>query len=456
MTAWTDPDRTIVSRYLGKLRLPSAHSRTHYAQVLHGFLDVAERQRTIERRTLQDWLQESVAHWNPSTRLDRARIVDRFLDHLAALELIASNPIAELRSQFCVKQSRPIWQALASPMPDQALAALRRPKPFGSVLGEIMCEHVERMRCRGYRYTTQAGWFLRFDRFLQAHPELGSEPVTVMLEHWSASKTSRNHAAECEKLKHALTKALRHLDPSIPARRPDARSQKEAARHFRKPHIYSPADVQRMLQIARSYPSPRAPLRPLSLRAMLLLAYCAGLRRSELARLDLGDVDLRCGTITIRETKFFKTRLLPLPDTVMTELRSYIDARQRAGGSHDPQSGLFWQPQGSGRYGSAAIAWLLVDILRRAELKPGTGTGRTGPRLHDLRHSMVVNRMLEWYRSGINPQDRLPYLATFMGHRDINSTLVYITVTQDLLQQASERFRVVGARCLDPVEEARP
>ena len=188
---------------------------------------------------------------------------------------------------------------------------------------------------------------------------------------------------------------------------------------------------------------------------MLLLAYCAGLRRSELARLDLGDVDLRSGTITIRETKFFKTRILPLPDTVMAELRAYIDARRRAGASQDPQSGLFWHDQGNGRYTSAAIAWLLVDIMRRAELKPRTA-GRTGPRLHDLRHSMVVNRMLQWYRSGINPQDRLPFLATYLGHRDINSTLVYITVTQDLLQQASERFRVVGARCLASVQEVRP
>ena len=455
MTARPDTDRAIVSRYLGQLRLGS-HARSVYAQVLHGFQAVAERRRTVDRKTLEEWLREWGAHWQPTTLLHRARIIDRFLDHLVELKLITGNPIAVLRSELSVKQSQPIWQALASRKPDQALAALRRPEPFGSVLGEIMREHVERMRKRGYRYTTQAAWFLRFDRFLQANPELANEPVATMLEYWSAAKSTRHHAAECEKLKHALTKALRHRDPSVPPRRPDARPQKEAARHFRKPHIYSPADVQRMLEIARSYPSPRAPLRPISAHLMLLLAYCAGLRRSELARLDLGDVDLRSGTITIRETKFFKTRILPLPDTVMAELRTYIDARRRAGAPQDPQSGLFWQTQGNGRYGSAAIAWLLVDILRRAGLKPGIGTGRTGPRLHDLRHSMVVNRMLQWYRSGINPQDRLPFLATYLGHRDINSTLVYITVTQDLMQEASERFRVVGARCLASVEEVRP
>ncbi|WP_240545248.1 tyrosine-type recombinase/integrase [Sinorhizobium fredii] len=72
-----------------------------------------------------------------------------------------------------------------------------------------------------------------------------------------------------------------------------------------------------MLDIARSYPSPRAALRQENMYTMLLLAYCAGLRRGELARLDLGDVNLGDGTITVRQTKFFKTRILPLPDSVV-------------------------------------------------------------------------------------------------------------------------------------------
>ena len=69
---------------------------------------------------------------------------------------------------------------------------------------------------------------------------------------------------------------------------------------------------------------------------------------------------------------------------------------------------------------------------------------------------MVVNRILDWYREGVNPQDRLPFLATYLGHRDINSTLVYITVTQELLHQANERFRAAGAECLNLGLEARP
>lgn len=318
----------------------------------------------------------------------------------------------------------------------------------------MMRDHIALMRNRGYRYTTQTSWCLRFDRHLQAHPDLASQPMEVMLESWRAARSTRNHAAECERLEGILAKALRHKNPALKTRRPNPKPVQEVARHWRRPHIYSPADVRGMLDLARSYPSPRAPLRPLTIYTMLLLAYCAGLRRSEIARLNLGDVELGACTITIRETKFFKTRILPLSESVMAELVAYIDARRRAGGSQDPQSGLFWHEQGSHRYTPTAVAWLLVDILRRAGLKPRRG--KIGPRLHDLRHSMVVNRILEWYRAGINPQDRLPFLATYMGHRDIHSTLVYITVTQDLLQEASERFRVLGAPCLTLTQEGRP
>jgi len=317
-----------------------------------------------------------------------------------------------------------------------------------------MAEHVAMMRRRGYKYTSQPLLLLRFDRFLQLHPGPEAETLSAMIDRWAATNPTCQHVEECEKLKRVFAKILRHRDPSIPVRRPDPRPRKEAARQWRKPHIYSPADVRRMLEVARTYPSPRVPLRPLSMYTMLLLAYCAGLRRGELARLDLGDVNLGDGTITIRQTKFFKTRILPLPDSVVVELRAYIDARRRAGGSHETRSGLFWHERGDGHYTPEMITWLLSDVIRRAGLKPSRG--KAGPRVHDLRHSMVVNRILEWYRTGINPQDRLPFLATYLGHRDINSTLVYITVTQDLLHYANERFRVIGAPCLSLQQELQP
>jgi integrase len=389
-----------------------------------------------------------------STLLHRARIVNRFLDFLVHEGLIASNPVTDLRAQYNVKCSKPILRALVAPEPDQALEVLRQFPPFGSVLGDLMRDHIALMRTRGFRYETQARWLWRFDRFLQAHPELAGEPVSVMLRRWSATRPTLNHAVECEKLARTLAKAQHHLDPSITLKRPDPRPGQQVAGQWRRPYIYSPEEIRRLLDIARAYPSPRAPLRPISLYTMLVLAYCAGLRLGELARLNLGDVDLQTGTITIRETKFFKSRILPLTDSALSALREYLEARRQAKAPQSPDSGLFWHDQGNARYTSQGIASSLVDILRRASLKPPKG--RIGPRIHDLRHSMVVNRLLQWYRAGINPQDKLPFLATYLGHRDIHSTLVYITVTQDLLQQANERFRAFGAHCLHVTEGVTP
>jgi hypothetical protein len=138
MIAWPDSDRVLITSYLGTLRLRSANSRTYYRQVLHGFQDVAERYADMDRQAIEAWLQEWGASWRRSTLLHRARIVDRFLDHLVEMHAIARNPIAVLRCEYSVKQSNPIWRALASTDPDRSLAALRRPKPFGSVLGKLM------------------------------------------------------------------------------------------------------------------------------------------------------------------------------------------------------------------------------------------------------------------------------------------------------------------------------
>jgi integrase/recombinase XerD len=458
MRTWPDSDGAAIAHFVCQRRLRHPKTPVTYRRLLRGFHDVVERcERSpsrIGRRTLETWLHERLAEWAPSTVLHRACIIDRFLTFLVEERLVANNPVSDLRAKYNIRGNQAVLRALLAPRPNQALEELRRVPPFGSSLGDLMRNHIAMMRARGFRYDTQTRMFLRFDRFLQKHPELAKEPVHIMVQRWAAARSTAFHAADCERLGRTLAKARHHLDPSIPVPKPDRLPQQQAARQWRRPHIYSPEEIRRLLDIARRYPSPRSPLRPLTLYTMLAVGYCAGLRVGEIARLNLGDVDLEAGTITIRETKFFKSRILPLAGSVVAALRKYLEARRRAGGPQDPASGLFWHDQGAQRYGREAIAWLFVDILRRAGLKPPRG--KNGPRVHDLRHSMVVNRILAWYRAGINPQDRLPFLATYLGHRDINSTLVYITVTQDLLQEAGERFRALGARCLQVAEGTQP
>lgn len=263
MTArWPDPDRTTIGRYVASLDLRSMKSRTCYRQVLHGFQDVAERYEALDQEVLLAWLRESAIRRAASTLLHRTRIIDRFLERLVELGAIERSPVAALRDECNIKQCMPIWRALASRDPERALAELRQPRPFGSVLGEMMAEHVAMMRRRGYKYTSQPLLLLRFDWFLQLHPGLETGPLSAMIDQWAATNVTRHHAEECEKLKRVFAKILHHRDPSMPERRPDPRPRKEAARQWRKPHIYSPADVRLMLDAARTYPSPRVSDRP--------------------------------------------------------------------------------------------------------------------------------------------------------------------------------------------------
>ena len=439
MKSWPQDGEEIIKHYIAQLPLNYVITPIYYRQALESFRRAALRCCASDRRTLEYWLRQRGKVWARSTVQHRARIVARFLDALVNNGKIERNPISDLRRDYNARSDTGIILALMTPDSDQALEALRQPRPFGSPLGELMRAHIERMQRRGYRYEAAEVICRRFDRFLQQRPDLHGQPLETLFEHYGKAKTNANHPAECEKLARILNKALCHDDPSRPRRAPDNRPAKQVAHNWRRPYIYSPEDIQKLLAIARAYPSPRAPSRPINLYTMLVLAYCAGLRIGEIARLTLGDVDMQAGTIAIRETKFFKSRILPLSESAMDALRALLKARQEANVSCSLDAGLFWHDQNNRHYCRASISANLVTVLRMAGLKPAKG--KIGPRIHDLRHTFVVHRILEWYRQGVNPQEKLPYLATYLGHRDINSTLVYITVTQELLHEANERFR---------------
>jgi integrase/recombinase XerD len=455
MSAQLADSGAAINRFLSHVHPRSRDTLNSYRCILVEFqrhVQLCARNTGIRQATIESWLHGCASRWPEHYVLHRARVVDRFLDFLASEESIPINPLAQLRLNFGQRVGTPIVRALLSPNPAQALETLKPLPQFASVHGAFMRSHIELMRASGYRYNTQAASFLRFDRFLQGRADVTNQPLTVLLQQWVDEGTTLNHAVERQQVARNLAKAWQRIDPRVELPKVDRHLSRQRLLEQRRPYIYTPQEVRHLLETAREFPSPCSPLRPLTLYTMLVLAYCAGLRLGEIARLDLGDVHVAAGEITIRETKFFKSRTLPLANSVMVALCGYLDARRRAGAPQDGSSGLFWHMQGTGRYSRVMTHKLLVRVLRRAGLKPEQG--RVGPRIHDLRHSMVVNRMLTWYREGTNPQARLPFLATYLGHKDINSTLVYLTVTQDLLQEASERFRAFAAHGRHLVEGA--
>ncbi len=442
-------DQEDIRRYLKTLRLRHAKTPIIYACILRGFRRfVIEHslRGSVSVEIVRAWLEARILRWPLHILFHRARLVDRFLDWMVACGRAPSNPLQELRYQYGQRTTTPIVRALLSTDGAVALERLRPLQAFGSVLGPRIKAHVELMRSLGHRYDVYAGYLRRFDRFLQGRPDLIGKPLPTLIAAWRQAGPGLEHELEAQRCGRILSKAWRRTDPTVVLAPNDAHLQRRVREAHRRPYIYSEEDIRRLLETARAFPSPLAPLRPLSLYTMLLLAYCAALRLSEIVGLTVGDVHINEATIEIRNTKFFKTRRLPLAPSVMSALQLYLVARQKAGASTKASAGLFWHQQTAGRYSQVMAGKLLVRVLRRAGLKPAFG--KIGPRVHDLRHTMVVHRMLQWYRSDINPQSRLPYLATYLGHKDINSTLIYLTITQELLQQASDRFRKASAETL--------
>src|SRR5271155_1595965 len=234
MRTWPDKNDRAIGRFLRERRLRHLQTPMTYRHVLRSFQDVVKRcersSSRVSRRTLEVWLHERGAEWSAFTLLHRACIIDRFLDFLVREGSIASNPVAELRTKYLIKGSATILRALLAPEPDRALEALRQLPQFGSVLGELMRNHVALMRTRGFRYDTNTRMFLRFDRFLQRHPELANEPVPVMLRRWAAARSTAFHAVDCELLERALAKARHHVDSSAPILRPGPHPQRRFAR----------------------------------------------------------------------------------------------------------------------------------------------------------------------------------------------------------------------------------
>lgn len=446
MNDWPDSSFSLLKRYVATRHYRIPRNRRPPASVLRCFQRfVMARAATpvLSRSVIEAWLRAVDAVSPRSMVIARAQIADSFLDWLVAHRHLDANPFAELRDRCEPRGTRSIVPALLSSDPEAALERLRRPPRFGSCYGPVLRECVARMRTLGYK--CEEGRFLRFDRFVQQRPGTEVESLPSLIRAYVTEGASPSRQIERLKVGRILTRELQRTDPSVPDPPGyDRLITRAMLRNRCRPHIYSLEEIGQLLRAAREFPSPKAPLRPLTLYTMLVLAYCVGLRVGEIVRLKLRDVRLEVGALEIRETKFFKSRLLPIRASVVTALAAYLVQRAKVGLSSDSDAPLFCHERGG--FAFVTADHLLCQVIRAAGLKPEPG--RHGPRVHDLRHTFVVHRMLEWYRQGINPQSRLPYLSTYLGHRDIHSTIVYLTITHELLGLANERFRTLGASLL--------
>ena len=218
-------------------------------------------------------------------------------------------------------------------------------------------------------------------------------------------------------------------------------SQPKCVTQF-QPYIYSVEEVQRMLRTIDGRHSGQWHLEPYTIRILLLLLYGTGLRISEAIHLEHRDVDLHDAILTIRETKFYKSRLVPVSEDLAAALREYM---QRKWSCRESSSDAPFLATYDNRPVTRQTAELVFKRIRyEADVKRTDGFYRQ-PRLHDFRHTFAVRRLVSWYREGKNVQRLLPHLATYLGHVGIRETARYLTMTKELLDEAGHRFELYAA-----------
>lgn len=276
------------------------------------------------------------------------------------------------------------------------------------------------------------------DRFTRQHGLPSGTIDETLARAWLAGCESRGpntRRARC----YLLRRFCRHLS----RRRPDTfvpgESLRPRGRPPKRPCIYSREEIRRLLDGAltlRDWTSGHpCPIRSKTMRTIILLLVTSGLRISEALHLSLQDVDLAAGVLSIRQSKFRKSRLVPVSAGTLEELRRYHDQRLTVAPA-DPGEAFFVSGRGTACSPSTVQA-MFRDLTIQSGLR---GPHGRGPRLHDLRATFAVTRLLQWYRDGEDVMARLPLLSTYLGHASVTGTEVYPAITAALLQEANTRF----------------
>lgn len=210
------------------------------------------------------------------------------------------------------------------------------------------------------------------------------------------------------------------------------------------PYIYTRAELKLLFKSALTYQKNRSYIQPCMVRMLLIILYSTGLRLSEALSLPLENIDLSELTIKVEETKFYKSRLVPFGSQLAKEIETYVRWRKKQKFPQDPTAPFFY-----GRDNKPLNSYTIEDIFVRIREKAGIhriDNARYQPRLHDLRHTFAVHRLMSWYQENADVGQLLPVLSVYMGHTYLAATSAYLTMTKELLKEAGRRFENYARR----------
>ena len=206
-----------------------------------------------------------------------------------------------------------------------------------------------------------------------------------------------------------------------------------------RPYLYSDEEIERLLRAALEMPHryERGALLPRVYYCLFGLLSVSGLRLGEARNLELQDVDLEAGVLTVRSAKFGKTRLVPLHASTCQVLADYLARRQKHWARRVVSSYLFVSSWGN-RLDSGQIHRAFYVLSRQIGLRGASDSH--GPRLHDLRHRLATSTLVNWYRADQDPERLLPLLSAYLGHVHVADTQWYLEGSPELMLEAMQRL----------------
>ncbi|WP_393073325.1 tyrosine-type recombinase/integrase [Streptomyces sp. LN704] len=276
----------------------------------------------------------------------------------------------------------------------------------------------------------EAAWLLPdFVTFLE---ERGQTRVTVAAElAWVKEREGEVVTTVSPRRFTAVRGFARYLSGTDPATEVPPLGLLPHRQRWRQPFLYSDTDITAVMS-ATTLLSP--PLRAATYRTLIGLLAASGLRVGEAINLDHHDIDRTEGMLRIRETKFGKSRLVPLQPTAVNALREYDTLRNQV--TPRPMDPAFFVSRTRRRLIYAVVSPTFRQLITTARV--GTEAPHP-PRLHDLRHTFAIRTLLHWYRAGVNVQAKIPALSTYLGHREPSSTYWYLSAATELLALAAAR-----------------
>ncbi len=288
----------------------------------------------------------------------------------------------------------------------------------------------------GYVVTSEEKLLKDFVRFVEAHGVTGPLRAHMAVEWACQPSPRRGPAGQASRLK-VVRRFLSHLRAALPETEVPGPG---LLAHIRRPHpyLYSPQEIERLIEVA-SHLRPEGSLRPHTYRTIIGLIASTGLRVGEVIRLTQRDVHLGADSpyLEVLQTKFRKSRLVPLHSTTAAQLRLYAAARKRL--HYDGLTNAFFVSERGTFLHYDSVRETFHTLTRAAGIRADHARAR--PCLHGLRHTFAVGRMLDWYRSGVKVQDLLPTLSVYLGHVQPAHTYWYLTATPELLAAAGECFQ---------------